>query len=107
MDFPRAITRECMKGVLLMSVQSSKNQYHPKRGGNYNLKRSSARERLRNRYCPDGVRILFCGRITACFWAVFPSGRLGTLPRRQGSVCCRYRASRKPIFLIRFVLSVV
>jgi len=44
-----------------MSVQSSKNQDHPKRGGNYNLKRSSARERLRNRYCPDGVRILFVG----------------------------------------------
>ena len=62
MDFPRAITRECMKGVLLMSVQSSKNQYHPELGGNYNLKRLSAREGLRNRYCPDSVRILFVGK---------------------------------------------
>jgi hypothetical protein len=25
----------------------------------------------------------FCGRITACSWAVFLSGRLGTLPRRS------------------------
>jgi hypothetical protein len=44
-----------------MSIQFSKNQDHPKRSGNYNLKRSSARERLRNRYRPDGVKILFVG----------------------------------------------